>query len=113
MLDIYALMTRSYSYSKFLVLIDYVLNWVYMIQTKMIQTKGYAAHQAKAPLRQISFERRDPRNHDIVIDIQYCGICHTDVHQVKDERGGSTFPMVPGHEIVGIVTKVGCKRITL
>lgn len=73
----------------------------------MIQTKGYATHQAKAPLRQISFERRDPRNHDIVIDIQYCGICHTDVHQVNDEWGGSTFPMVPGHEIVGIVTKVG------
>jgi len=73
----------------------------------MIQTKGYAAHQAKTPLRQFSFERRDPRNHDIVIDIQYCGICHTDVHQVNDEWGGSTFPMVPGHEIVGIVTKVG------
>jgi uncharacterized zinc-type alcohol dehydrogenase-like protein len=73
----------------------------------MIQTNGYAAHQAKAPLRQFSFERRDPRNHDVVIDIQYCGICHTDVHQVNDEWGGSTFPMVPGHEIVGIVTKVG------
>ena len=73
----------------------------------MIQTKGYAAHQAKAPLRQISFERRDPRSHDIVIDIQYCGICHADVHQVNDEWGGSIFPMVPGHEIVGIVTKVG------
>lgn len=73
----------------------------------MIQTNGYAAHLAKAPLRQFSFERRDPRNHDVVIDIQYCGICHTDVHQVNDEWGGSTFPMVPGHEIVGIVTKVG------
>ena len=51
--------------------------------------------------------REDPRNHDVVIDIQYCGICHTDVHQVNDEWGGSIFPMVPGHEIVGIVTKVG------
>jgi len=59
------------------------------------------------PLHQYFFERRDPRNHDVVIDIQYCGICHTDVHQVNDEWGGSIFPMVPGHEIVGIVTKVG------
>jgi alcohol dehydrogenase (NADP+) len=75
----------------------------------MIQAQGYAAQQAKAPLRQYSFERRDPRNHDVVVDIQYCGICHTDVHQVNDEWGGSIFPMVPGHEIVGIVTKVGAK----
>jgi uncharacterized zinc-type alcohol dehydrogenase-like protein len=73
----------------------------------MIQTQGYAAQQAKSPLHQYFFERRDPRNHDVVIDIQYCGICHTDVHQVNDEWGGSIFPMVPGHEIVGIVTKVG------
>lgn len=73
----------------------------------MIPVYGYAAQQAKAPLSQYSFERRDPRNHDIVVDIQYCGICHTDVHQVNDEWGGSIFPMVPGHEIVGIVTKVG------
>ena len=73
----------------------------------MIQAQGYAAQQAKAPLHQYSFERRDPRNHDVVVDIQYCGICHTDVHQVN--VGGSIFPMVPGHEIVGIVTKVGAK----
>jgi uncharacterized zinc-type alcohol dehydrogenase-like protein len=73
----------------------------------MIQTQGYAAQQAKSPLNQYSFERRDPRNHDVVIDIQYCGICHTDVHHVNDEWGDSIFPMVPGHEIVGIVTKVG------
>jgi alcohol dehydrogenase (NADP+) len=75
----------------------------------MIQAQGYAAQQAKAPLRQYSFERRDPRNYDVVVDIQYCGICHTDVHQVNDEWGGSIFPMVPGHEIVGIVTKVSAK----
>ena len=73
----------------------------------MIQAQGYAAQQAKSPLHQYSFERRDPRNHDVVVDIQYCGICHTDVHQVNDEWGDSIFPMVPGHEIVGIVTKVG------
>ena len=78
-----------------------------MIELKMIQAQGYAAQQAKSPLHQYSFERRDPRNHDVVVDIQYCGICHTDVHQVNDEWGDSIFPMVPGHEIVGIVTKVG------
>src|SRR5512145_135586 len=72
----------------------------------MIQAQRYAAQHAKAPLRQYSFER-DPRNHDVVVDIQYCGICHTDIHQVNDEWRGSIFPMVPGHEIVGIVTKVG------
>jgi uncharacterized zinc-type alcohol dehydrogenase-like protein len=73
----------------------------------MIPVYGYAAQQAKAPLSQYTFERRDPRNHDVVVDIHYCGICHTDVHQVNDEWGGSIFPMVPGHEILGIVTKVG------
>jgi uncharacterized zinc-type alcohol dehydrogenase-like protein len=68
---------------------------------------GYAAQQAKAPLKQYSFERRKPRDNDVVIDIQYCGICHSDIHQVNDEWGGSTYPMVPGHEIVGIVKEVG------
>ena len=58
---------------------------------------------------QYSFERRDPRDNDVVIDIQYCGICHTDIHQVNDEWGGSTYPMVPGHEIVGIAKEVGPK----
>jgi uncharacterized zinc-type alcohol dehydrogenase-like protein len=75
----------------------------------MIQVRGYAAQQAKAPLSPYSFERREPRDYDVVIDIQYCGICHSDIHQVKDEWGGSTFPMVPGHEIVGVVTGVGIK----
>ena len=73
----------------------------------MIQSWGYAASKAKAPLAPYSFERRDPGANDIVIKIQYCGVCHSDVHQVRDEWGGSTFPMVPGHEIVGTVVKVG------
>jgi uncharacterized zinc-type alcohol dehydrogenase-like protein len=68
---------------------------------------GYAAQQAKAPLKPYSFERRKPRDNDVVVDIQYCGICHSDIHQVNDEWGGSTYPMVPGHEIVGIVKEVG------
>ena len=75
----------------------------------MIQVIGYAANQAKAQLTPYSFERREPKEHDILIDIQYCGICHTDIHQVNNEWGGSTYPMVPGHEIVGIVSKVGSK----
>lgn len=76
----------------------------------MIQVLGYAAQQAKAPLNRYFFERREPVDNDVVIDIQYCGICHTDIHQVNDEWGGrSTYPMVPGHEITGIVTEVGAK----
>jgi alcohol dehydrogenase (NADP+) len=74
-----------------------------------MKVQGYAAQQAKAPLNPYSFERREPRDHDVVIDIQYCGICHTDIHQVRDEWGASTFPMVPGHEIAGVVTGIGPK----
>jgi len=55
------------------------------------------------------FERRDPGPHDVLIDILYCGICQSDIHQVQDEWGGSTFPMVPGHEIAGRVSRVGAK----
>ncbi|MGC2669485.1 MAG: alcohol dehydrogenase catalytic domain-containing protein [Candidatus Nitrosopolaris sp.] len=65
----------------------------------MIQVIGYAAQQAKAPLTSYSFERQKPRDHDVMINIQYCGVCHTDTHQVRNEWGGSTFPMVPGQAI--------------
>jgi len=75
----------------------------------MIQVQGYAAPQARASLGPYSFERREPRDNDVVIDVQYCGICHTDIHQTRDEWGASTFPMVPGHEITGIVTGIGGK----
>jgi uncharacterized zinc-type alcohol dehydrogenase-like protein len=75
----------------------------------MIKSKGYAAAAAKAPLAPYSFERRDPREHDVAIDIKFCGICHSDIHQARDEWGGSIFPMVPGHEIAGVVTAVGSK----
>ena len=73
----------------------------------MIPVRGYAAQQAKGLLAPYSFERKEPRDHDVVIDIQYCGICHTDIHQVRNEWGGSSFPMVPGHEIVGKVSGIG------
>src|ERR1700722_3948350 len=75
----------------------------------MPQAKGYAAPAAKAPLAPYSFTRRDPREHDVAIEIKYCGICHTDIHYVRDEFGGSPFPLVPGHEIAGIVKAVGSK----
>ncbi len=73
----------------------------------MTQAKGYAAKSAKAPLEPFSFERRTPGPRDVQIEILYCGVCHSDIHQARDEWGGSTFPMVPGHEIVGRVTRVG------
>ncbi len=73
----------------------------------MIQSKGYAAQSASAPLTPFSFERRDPGPKDVVVEIAYSGICHSDIHQVRDEWGGSMYPMVPGHEIVGKVTAVG------
>ncbi len=68
---------------------------------------AYAAMNAKVPLTPHTIERRDPGPHDILIDILYCGICHSDIHQARNEWGGSIFPMVPGHEIVGTVSKVG------
>jgi uncharacterized zinc-type alcohol dehydrogenase-like protein len=73
----------------------------------MLPTNGYAALTAKAPLQPFSFERREVGDHDVLITISHCGICHSDIHQARDEWGGSLFPMVPGHEIVGHVAKVG------
>ncbi|MCA8832714.1 NAD(P)-dependent alcohol dehydrogenase [Hymenobacter pini] len=73
----------------------------------MSAAKGYAAPAAHAPLVPFSFERREVGPHDVRIEILFCGVCHSDVHQVRDEWGGSIFPMVPGHEIVGRVTEVG------
>jgi len=75
----------------------------------LIHVNGYAAQKAKAHLAPYSFQRREPSDYDVVIDIKYCGICHTDIHQVGDEWGSSQFPMVPGHEITGIVLQVGPK----
>ena len=73
----------------------------------MIHSVGYAAPRPKAPLAPFKFERRDPGANDVVIDIKFCGVCHSDIHQVRDEWSEGIFPMVPGHEIVGIVTAVG------
>ncbi|QJX47362.1 NAD(P)-dependent alcohol dehydrogenase [Hymenobacter taeanensis] len=73
----------------------------------MIDAKGYAAPAVSAPLVPFDFQRRDVGNHDVRIEILFCGVCHSDLHQVRDEWGGSVFPMVPGHEIVGRVVEVG------
>ena len=69
--------------------------------------KAYGAAQVKAPLGPLEISRREPGPTDVVIDIAYCGICHSDLHQARDEWGGAIFPMVPGHEIVGTVSRVG------
>ncbi|HEY8118499.1 MAG TPA: NAD(P)-dependent alcohol dehydrogenase [Methylophilaceae bacterium] len=73
----------------------------------MAKAIGYAAYDPKKPLAPFDFERREPGAEDVQIEILYCGVCHSDLHQVRDEWGNSTFPMVPGHEIVGRVTKIG------
>lgn len=73
----------------------------------MISSKGYAAQSATTALTPFNFQRREPGPHDVLIDIQYCGVCHSDLHQVRGEWGRSTYPMVPGHEIVGKISKVG------
>lgn len=75
----------------------------------MIQAKGYAAHTPKEHLKPYSFQRRDPKDYDVAIDILFCGICHSDIHQARDEWGHGIFPMVPGHEIAGVVKSVGSK----
>ena len=73
----------------------------------MLPTIGYAALTAKAALQPFTFERRSVGPHDVLIAITHCGICHSDIHQARDEWGGSIFPMVPGHEIVGTISQVG------
>jgi uncharacterized zinc-type alcohol dehydrogenase-like protein len=73
----------------------------------MARTRAYAAKDPKSPLAPFEIDRRPVGQHDVAIQIEFCGICHSDIHQARDEWGGSIFPMVPGHEIVGRVTKVG------
>jgi uncharacterized zinc-type alcohol dehydrogenase-like protein len=70
---------------------------------------AYAALSAGAPLVPYTIDRRDVGPKDVAIEILFCGICHSDIHQARDEWGGALFPMVPGHEIVGRVTRVGAE----
>src|SRR5258708_25987332 len=73
----------------------------------MIQAKGYAAPNQHTELAPWSFERRELKPYDVQFDILYCGVCHSDLHQIKDAWGGSLFSMAAGHEIVGRVGEVG------
>ena len=68
---------------------------------------GYAAQSATTPLAPMSFERRSPRADDVAIEILFCGVCHSDIHQARNEWGIAVYPLMPGHEIVGKVTAVG------
>ena len=73
----------------------------------MQKVQAYGAPAAGKPLAPMTVERREPGPRDVVLDVLYCGICHSDIHQARDEWGGGVFPMVPGHEIVGRVAQVG------
>lgn len=73
----------------------------------MLPTRGYAAQSATTPLEPFQFERREPGPHDVLIKIDYCGVCHSDIHQAHNDWKNSTYPMVPGHEIVGRVARIG------
>jgi uncharacterized zinc-type alcohol dehydrogenase-like protein len=68
---------------------------------------GYAAHSAATPLGPFRFDRRDPRADDVVIQILYCGVCHSDLHIARNDWANSEYPVVPGHEIIGRVVSVG------
>jgi uncharacterized zinc-type alcohol dehydrogenase-like protein len=73
----------------------------------MPQSHGWAAQSATTPLAPFSFTRRELREHDVHVEIQFCGVCHSDIHFVRNEWGNAVFPVVPGHEIIGRVKAVG------
>jgi len=75
----------------------------------MNAVKSYAAKSADKPLEPYQLDRREPGDHDIEIKILYCGVCHSDIHTARNEWGGTMYPVVPGHEIVGKVTRTGSK----
>lgn len=72
-----------------------------------MKVHGYAAQGETTPVAPFEFERRAPRPDDVVINILYCGVCHTDLHQTRNDWGNAFYPMVPGHEIIGRVSQVG------
>lgn len=77
----------------------------------MFQAKSYATQSATSPLNPFVIERRDPKSNDVVIEIDFCGVCHSDIHTARSEWGPTAYPCVPGHEIVGRVVRVG-KKVT-
>ncbi|MET3113735.1 putative zinc-type alcohol dehydrogenase-like protein [Pedobacter sp. CG_S7] len=75
----------------------------------MNKIKSYASKSANQPLEPYQLDRREPNETDVEIKILFCGVCHSDIHTVRDEWGGTMYPVVPGHEIVGTVTRIGSK----
>src|ERR1700761_5448421 len=71
------------------------------------QVKAFGTNAADKPLNQLNINRRKPAAHDVEIEILFCGICHSDLHTARNEWHGSVYPVVPGHEIVGRITKAG------
>ncbi|MGO4409525.1 MULTISPECIES: NAD(P)-dependent alcohol dehydrogenase [unclassified Brevundimonas] len=76
-----------------------------------IKTRAFAATAADQPLAPYSFDRRDPGPDDVAIEIKYCGVCHSDLHAVQNDMGGTVYPIVPGHEIAGVITAVGANVV--
>src|ERR1700753_2750861 len=75
----------------------------------MSKALAYAAFDARSALRSFELARRDPGEHDVQIEILYCGVCHSDLHTVKSEWSGTVYPCVPGHDIVGRISAVGAE----
>ena len=75
----------------------------------MSTCRAFGCDAASQPIHEMTIPRRAPLPNDVVIDVMFCGICHSDLHQVRDEWGGALFPMVPGHEVVGKVVSVGAE----
>ena len=73
----------------------------------MIKVTGYAAKHSFSRLKKYEFEREEAKGHEVEIEIEFCGVCHSDIHQVKNEWSNTVYPCVPGHEIVGRVTRIG------
>ena len=75
----------------------------------MLKAYSYAAQSAESPLGPFDIQRRDVSEHDVRIDILYCGVCHSDLHTARNEWSNAVYPVVPGHEIVGRVSEVGAQ----
>ncbi len=73
----------------------------------MTHAIGYAAHHSFSHLKPLTFERADPVAQEIEIDVLFCGVCHSDIHQARNEWSNTIYPCMPGHEIVGRVSRTG------
>jgi uncharacterized zinc-type alcohol dehydrogenase-like protein len=79
----------------------------------MLKSFGYAAKHSDSRLKPMAFERDPAGPHEIEIDVLFCGVCHSDIHQVKNEYSNTVYPCMPGHEVVGRVTRVGAHVIDM